>query len=175
MSLGKLMTDKLVRGLNPSDVFDWLEYVRVYWSNLGIDLGFTWKSMKVRGGFVKNMVPGVISRVGNYVLLGQATRNNVVYAELVNRFAGGKKNRKAKKGIKVVVSEEDKMSMYAKVAVKCKRSTCDHAMGLKVSKRDAMCYNNGSKAYKTVFCAENMAKLMIGLKVCYIVDLFEEK
>jgi hypothetical protein len=37
------------------------------------------------------------------------------------RFAGGEKNKKAKKGKKVVVSEEDKMTMYTKVAAKCKR------------------------------------------------------
>jgi hypothetical protein len=174
MSMGKLMTDKLVRGINPEGVFDWLEYVRVYWANVGVELGFTWKSVKVRGGFVRNMVPGVISRVGKYVLLGQAMRKNTVYSDLVMRFAGGKKNKKAKKGKKVVVTEEDKMAMYTKVAAKCKRSQCDHAMGLRVTKRDAMCYNNGSTIYRTKFCAENMAKCMMGLKVCYVVDLFEE-
>jgi hypothetical protein len=174
MSMGRLMTDKLLRGVTPDDVYDWLEYVRVYWANVGVDLGYTWKSVKVRGGWVRNMVPAVVSRVGNYVLLGQATRKNDVYDKLVTRFGGGKKNKKAKKGTKTVLSEEVKMSMYVKVAAKCKRSLCDHAMGLKVSKRDAMCYNNGSKVYRTVFGAENMAKLMIGLKVCYVLDLFEE-
>jgi hypothetical protein len=29
MSMGKLMTGRLVRGINPEGVFDWLEYVRV--------------------------------------------------------------------------------------------------------------------------------------------------
>jgi hypothetical protein len=43
-----------------------------------------------------------------------------------------------------------------------------------VSKRDVMCYNNGSRVYRTAFGAENMAKLMIGLRVYYVVDLFEE-
>jgi hypothetical protein len=62
MSMGKLMTGRLVRGINPEGVFDWLEYVRVYWSNIGVDLGFTWKAVKVRGGFVRNMVPGVINK-----------------------------------------------------------------------------------------------------------------
>jgi hypothetical protein len=54
--------------------------VRVYWSDVGIDVGFTWKSVKVRGGFVRNMVPGVISRVGKYVLLGQAMRRTLCIA-----------------------------------------------------------------------------------------------
>jgi hypothetical protein len=154
MSMGKLMADRLVRG---EGVFDWLEYVRVYWANVGVELGFTWKSVKVRGQFVRNMVPGVISRVGKYVLLGQAMRKNTGTV-------------KAKKGKKVVVTEEDKMAMYTKVAAKCKRSQCDHA----VTKRDAMCYNNGSTTYRTKFCAENMAKCMMGLKVCYVVNMFEE-
>jgi hypothetical protein len=47
-------------------------------------------------------------------------------------------------------------------------------MGLRVTKRDAMCYNNDSTTYRTKFCAENMAKCMMGLKMCYVVDLFEE-
>jgi hypothetical protein len=96
------------------------------------------------------------------------------YSSLVDRFAGGKKNKKAKKG-KKVLSEQVKMSMYAKVAMNCTRSQCDHAMGLKVSKSDAICYNNASTVYRTVFCAENMAKSMIGLRVCYVVNLFEVK
>lgn len=174
MSLGKLMNDRMVRGINPSDVFDWLEYVREYWLNLGVNLGHTWQSLKVRGGFVKNMVSGVVSRIGSYVLLGIAKRNNAKYHKLVMRFSGGKRDKKVKKG-KIVLSEEEKWSMYAKVAAKCKRSQCHHAMGLKVTKRDAMCFNNGSSMYRTLFCAENMAKLMMGLKVCYIVDLFEEQ
>jgi hypothetical protein len=91
MSMGKLMTGRLVRGINPEGVFDWLEYVRVYWSNVGVDLGFTWKAVKVRGGFVRNMVPGVISRVGKYALLAQAMRKNTVYSDLLMRFAGEKK------------------------------------------------------------------------------------
>jgi hypothetical protein len=124
MSMGKLMTGRLVRGINPEGVFDWLEYVRVYWSNVGVDLGLTWKSVKVRGGFVRNMVPGVISRVGKYALLAQAMRKNTVYSDLLMRFAG-EKNKMAKKSKKVVVSEEDKMAMYTKVAAKCKRSQCD--------------------------------------------------
>jgi hypothetical protein len=55
----------------------------VYWSNVGVDLGLTWKSVKVRGGFVRNMVPGVISRVGKYALLAQAMRKNTVYSDLL--------------------------------------------------------------------------------------------
>ena len=82
----------------------------MYWSNVVVDLGFTWKSVKVRGGFVRNMVPGVICRVGKYVLLGQAMRKNTVYSDLLMRFAGGGKNKNAKKGKKVVVTEEDKMA-----------------------------------------------------------------
>ena len=170
--MGRDMKDKLHKGINPSDVVYWLEYVKDYWFGLGISLDYNWRPVKVYGGFVRNMVKSVISRKGNYVLLGRATRNNNVYADLLTRFAGGKKN-KAKKIAKVVVSEEEKMKMYAQVAVKCARSSCDHAMGLKVLKREAICFNNGSKIYRTVFCAENMAKMMIGLSVCYVVDLFE--
>jgi hypothetical protein len=97
-----------------------------------------------------------------------------VYSDLLMRFAGGEKNKKAKKGKKVVVSEEDKMTMYKKVAAKCKRSQCDHAMGLRVTKRDAMCYNNGSATYRAKFCVENLSKCMMGLKVCFVINLFEE-
>ena len=86
----------------------------------------------------------------------------------------GVRRIKAKKDLKIVVSEEGKMKMYVQVARKCARSSCDHAMGLKVTKSAALCFNNGSVIYRTVFCAENMAKLMIGLCVCYVVDLFEE-
>jgi hypothetical protein len=43
-----------------------------------------------------------------------------------------------------------------------------------VTKSAALCFNNGSVVYRTVFCAENMAKLMIGLGACYVVDLVEE-
>ena len=92
----------------------------------------------------------------------------------MTRFAGGKKNQKAKKEVRIVVPEEEKMKMYVQVARKCARSPCDHAMGLKVTKSAALYFNNGSVIYRTVFCAENMAKLMIGLSVCYVVDLFEE-
>ena len=97
-----------------------------------------------------------------------------MYAALVTRYAGGKKNKKAKKDVRIVVSEDEKMKMYVQVARKCARSSCDHAMGLKVTKSAALCFNNGSMIYRTVFCAENMAKLTIGLGVGYVVDLFEE-
>ena len=45
---------------------------------------------------------------------------------------------------------------------------------VKVTKIAALCFNNGSVIYRTVFCAESMAKLMIGLGVCYVVDLLEK-
>jgi hypothetical protein len=35
MSMGRLMTDKLLRGVTPEDVYDWFEYVRAYWANWG--------------------------------------------------------------------------------------------------------------------------------------------
>jgi hypothetical protein len=172
--MGKDMTTKLHKGINPSDVVYWLDYVREYWLGLGINLDYKWRPVKVNGGFVRNMMKVVVGRSGNYVLFGMATRKNGVYAALVTRFAGGKKNQKAKKEVRIVVPEEEKMKMYVQVARKCARSSCDHAMGLKVTKSAALCFNNGSVIYRTVFCAENMAKLMIGLSVCYVVDLFEE-
>jgi hypothetical protein len=103
--MGKLMTDRLARGINPEGVFDWQEYVRVYWSNVGVDLGFTWRSVKARGGFVRNMVPGVISRVGKYVLLGQAMRKNTVYSDLLMRFVcntGGKRTRRLRRASRLL-------------------------------------------------------------------------
>jgi hypothetical protein len=39
MSMGKLLTDRLVRGINPEGVFDWLEYARVHWS---VEINGTW-------------------------------------------------------------------------------------------------------------------------------------
>ena len=95
--MGKDMTMKLHKGINPSDVVYWLDYVREYWSGLGINLDYKWRPVKVNGGFVRNMMKVVVGRTGNYVLFGMATRNNGVYAALVTRFAGGKKNQKAKK------------------------------------------------------------------------------
>jgi hypothetical protein len=80
MSMGKLLTDRLVRGINPEGVFDWLEYARVHWS------------VEING------TAGVISRVGKYVLLGQAMRKNTVYSDLLMRFAGGGKEQEGKEG-----------------------------------------------------------------------------
>jgi hypothetical protein len=77
-----------------------------------VDLGYTFWVSESDGGWVRNMVPAVVSRVGNYVLLGQAMRKNDVYDKLVTRCGGGKKNKKAKKRAKIYLSEEVKMSMY---------------------------------------------------------------
>ena len=88
--MGRDMKDKLHKGINPSDVVYWLEYVKDYWFGLGISLGHNWRPVKVYGGFVRNMVKSVISRKGNYVILGLATRNNDVYVKFLTRFAGGK-------------------------------------------------------------------------------------
>jgi hypothetical protein len=49
------------------------------------------ESSEGEGRIVRNMVPGVISRVGKYALLAQAMRKNTVYGDLLMRFAGEKK------------------------------------------------------------------------------------
>ena len=82
---------------------------------LGVNLDYKWKPVKVNGGFVRNMMKVVVGRTGNYVLFRMATRKNGVYAALVTRYAGGKKNKKAKKDVKIVVSEEGKIKMYVQI------------------------------------------------------------
>lgn len=174
-SLGMEMDDEFDEGLTSTDIVLWLEYVRVQNLSVGVKLRYKWKPIKVEGGFVINMIKAIIGRVGNYVMVGKAARNNVEYDKLAMRFGGGKANKKRNKKVvkadRVYLTEGQKMVMYTKVAVKCKLGQCDHAVGLKVRKNEAICYNNGCTNGSIVFSAENMAKQMIGLYVCYGIDL----
>ena len=178
-AMDKLDTDKLSRGVCPYDVLCWLQYVQSQnFVKRGIKLKFLWRPVKPRGGFtVVNIYKDILSRDGNYVLIGAAKRKNAVWYALMSRLGGGKKNNKKKKGKKVKkvvvkeLSEEQKLSIYSVIADDVKRSRCDHAMGLQVRNGVGTCFNNGYANGSASFSVGNLAKQMIGLKACYVVAL----
>jgi hypothetical protein len=64
----------------------------------GIELGFKWKPVKLRGGFaVANIHNYILSRDGNYVLTGAAKKKNAVWCALMTRLGGGKKRKQDRK------------------------------------------------------------------------------
>jgi hypothetical protein len=114
------VTDKMVRGVNPGDILMWLYYVlRVNKVERGIKLGFKWKPLKPRGGFsVRNIHRDILSKDGNYVLIGAAKKKNMIWYALMTRMKGRKsKKRKGKKvkkaEVKKELSEEKKLEIYA--------------------------------------------------------------
>ena len=173
----KLASDKLHKGVSPYDVMCWLNYLKS--ENLdvrGIELGFKWKPVKPRGGFtVANIYKDILSRDGNYVLTGMAKKKNAVWFALMTRLGGGKKRKTTKKVKKAAVkelSEERKLAIYALVADDMKKNKCTHAMGLQVRNGVGICFNNGYVGGSATFNVDNSAKQMIGLKSCYVVDLY---
>ena len=57
------------------------------------------------------------------------------------------------------------------VADDIKKSRCDHAMGLQVKNGFGTCFNNGYDGGSATFSVDNLARQMIGLKACYVVNL----
>ena len=93
----------------------------------------------------------------------------------MTRLRGRKKRKTRKKVKKAVVkelSEERKLAIYALVADDVKKSRCNHAMGLQVKNGFGTWFNIGYDDGSATFSVDNLAKQMIGLKACYVVDLY---
>lgn len=196
------MSDVMPNGVSPGDIHVWLAYVKSENVKRGVNLRFEWAPVKTRGGFsVEGMVETIISLNGMYLLLGKAKLKNRIWFTLMVQMElmSKKKNTKektmkkgkakerekakrkekaqAKKAV-AKLTEKERYATYAKKASEISRDKCDHAMGLKVFNYGGTCYNNGYGVlnnFSSTFSSENLAKQMIGLSVCYSINLFEVK
>jgi hypothetical protein len=109
-----------------------------------------------------------------FLLTKTKMREKSVFKTKRKTEAEGREKKIVKATIKL--TEKERHAIYAHKADNMRRERCDHAMGLKVLNCEGICYNNGYgvlQDFCAKFSAENLAKQMIGLSVCYVIKLCE--
>jgi hypothetical protein len=167
-SMGVLMTDKLLRGINATDVTNFLELVveknrlrgkrvKYVWRRVGRNYGAGGKGWSVSK--LKKSVLDV--KVGKFVILARAKKNSQRQEKLV-------------RAVKSCETEEEKLECWGRYAKGDGVPT--HAIGIKVEEgKPTMLIDNGMTHGQKTFSVMELLKRVDDMRTCYELDLHEVK
>jgi hypothetical protein len=164
-SMQLLPTQGFMKGISSYNINYFLHTLSKEYKALGRNVKFTWlkvgrnKGRKHRGLTGGSIEKLVLSRKGQYVLVGKAKIDNSVHKAFIRRLAHGK-------------TERHRFLMYANRARG--RLSANHAIGISVDdKLKALYYDNACIKKPRKFEVLALARKITDITNCFVFNIFE--
>ena len=168
-ALEKAKDDKMLKGANSGDIYQFLCFVQQKNLEIGRQIEFTWRRLcgydsetkrAKKQWHVSDLVNVNLKRVGIYVMLGKSKRKSIKYVKFLY-------------DLKRLKTEDAKLQLWGLVA-KGECVKMDHAISV-VVKADGqkVLYDNGFRDNEKEFSIDAVAGRMEDIKFCYVLDLHE--